>query len=237
MVFPVGARFSLVLIIVTFAFICWVELADEKSVNTLNKVPLVSQIINQRERVEHKARVTTLNHQIPDFSLLVASIFNSNDFEENNLKPYVRYYQNVIKAFPQMGEGYQILGFCYYQMKDYSQAKEYFLKASLLSQDSFYVYYNLGLSYFQLKEYDRAVAVLKQSVELRPEKTLQSIIRSKAYQQIFAKADLGGHLKQLKIKDHYRDAAALLRVSQQMQMNPRLLEAPINVKQLRPRVL
>lgn len=89
----------------------------------------------------------------PDYYFNRAKVYLVNKRYDEAVTDYIR----TIELNPKDYEAFNQIGYCYYNMQEYTQAEEYFLSAL----DINYMYtpacYNLGLVYENLKEYEKAV--------------------------------------------------------------------------------
>lgn len=149
----------------------------------LIKWPGAGFLINQREKIQHKARIITLNHAIPDFTSLV-NFLNSPNSADSIAQNYLSYYQTVLNIFPGLSDGYAVLGLLYFHMGDETRAIDNFKTAVRLNPNSFYAHYNLGLLYLKKAEYQPAADMLQKAISRDPKTVIESIYSSRIYVQL-----------------------------------------------------
>ncbi len=84
----------------------------------------------------------------------------------------IRYYKNIIALIPDSSIAHSLLGFCYYQAKEYDLAIESYKKAIALEDAYLGLHYNLGVIYFDIKDYPKAIQSFQKALETNPQKTL-----------------------------------------------------------------
>jgi len=149
--------------------------------------------------------VLSVNHQKVIFKVLDAFRRSERDtilcaqgqkpLEGFILRDTIRYYRNIIALIPDSSIARSILGFCYYQAKEYDHAIASYKKAIGFDSDYCALYFNLGSIYYELKDYPEAIFYFKKAMEVSPEKTLmyrgfvdpyakEDIQDSKTFQQV-----------------------------------------------------
>lgn len=178
----------------------------------LIKLPGVGFLINQREKIQHKAQVITLNYAIPDFTSLV-NFLNSPNESGQEAQNYLSYYQMVSNTFPDLPEGYAVLGLLYFYMGDETRAIENFKMAAKLNPNSFYAYYNLGLLYLIKAEYQEAADALKKAVGCDPKKVIENIYSSRIYVQLIGAMTKDQKKDVANLQDDYEAALKYLAIT------------------------
>ncbi len=84
----------------------------------------------------------------------------------------IRYYKNIAVLIPDSAIAHSLIGFCYYQAKDYDHAIKKYQKAIELDDEYFGLHYNLGIIYFRLKEYEQSIKHFKKTLKVNPNKEL-----------------------------------------------------------------
>ena len=149
----------------------------------LIKWPGVGFLINQREKALHKAQIITLNHSIPDFTSLVNFLHSSRQ-ADSVAREYLNYYQMVSNTFPDLADGYAVLGLLYFYMEDETRAIDHLQTAVKLNPNSFYAHYNLGLLYLKKARYQEAADALTKAMGCDPKKVIETIYSSRIYVQL-----------------------------------------------------
>ncbi len=160
-----------------------ISLSNASFTKKLIKWPGVGFLINQREKALHKAQIITLNHSIPDFISLI-NFFNSPSQVDSIARDYLSYYQMVTSTFPDLADGYAVLGLLYFYEEDETRAIDHLQTAVKLNPNFFYAYYNLGLLYLKNARYQEAADTLTKAVECDPRKVIEKIYSSRVYVQL-----------------------------------------------------
>jgi tetratricopeptide (TPR) repeat protein len=165
------------------------------------------------EKVAMKARIKTLNRQMPDFQYLAQIARAPGRFDPVRMKDYVRYYQRVVEYFPSMGEAWGMLGFCYhfYDGKT-QQAIEAYEKAIQCNPRFFWFYYNLGSLHYQQGDYAKAVRMLEAAIKQDFAQSAKFILSSQYIYRQTRNALSLNHPRDLKAQFQrgYEDALVLL---------------------------
>jgi len=115
-------------------------------------------------------------------TLLIA--YNSSNFEPNfelaHVYQILQEHEKMIdildelnKTFPDKSETYWLLGQMYYDLKNYSRAKEYFEKSEELAIGYNYEHYEcpykgLGMVYYELGKFNESQTYLEESLSIQP---------------------------------------------------------------------
>lgn len=99
----------------------------------------------------------------------------------DNSKKELNFYQQAIKADPNYAQAYYNIGNVYFDQKKYTQALEYFIKATKKSKKDPDFWYNLGLTAFIQKDYVVAVQALQALIAINPKDHEGLYLLSKIY--------------------------------------------------------
>ncbi len=80
-------------------------------------------------------------------------------------------WNDVISKYPQASIAYNNRGSYFFEIGEYKQAEEDFLRAIKLKPDYDRAYYNLGLLYAVKKDYDKAIENYNAAIKINPEYT------------------------------------------------------------------
>ena len=178
----------------------------------IQNIPLVKQLLRQRWDAKRQADIITLNHQLPEFAPWAKFILS--DKKDRDIVPYfMSYYKQVNRVFPQLADGYAMLGFCAFYVNKPAEALEYYQKAAQLNPRYFYFYYNMGLIYLQQARYEEAQQMFEQALRCDPKKTIENIYSSRVYVQIIGEVALADKNKIARLEEDYKAAAKYLAVS------------------------
>jgi tetratricopeptide (TPR) repeat protein len=83
--------------------------------------------------------------------------------------------KKACKIEPDNGAYLDSLGWAYYKMGDYKNAKKYLEKAVKLEKDP-EIYEHLGYLYFQLKDYEKSILYFSKVYEQTGKKEIQEMI-------------------------------------------------------------
>ena len=173
--------YSFVVCILSFFFI---SLNNDLLTGKLIKWPGVGFLVKQREKIQHKARIITLNYAIPDFTSLVNFLDSPQESGDSQAQSYLSYYQMVSNIFPDLPEGYAVLGLLYFYTGDETRAIDHLQTAVKLNPNSFYAHYNLGLLYLKKARYQEAADALTKAMGCDPKKVIETIYSSRIYVQL-----------------------------------------------------
>ncbi len=147
---------------------------------------LRTRLSKERQQLEFRAKVVTLNYDIPPFNDLLVFAKDPQNANNQNLSQYVRYYRKVTGLFPSMGDAYHFLGYCYYYLGQYQEAILSYQKAIELSPNLFWSYYNLGLILFKAGQFENAAPFFLKAVSFRPKEIVNEMVTSAAFRQIMS---------------------------------------------------
>ncbi len=88
------------------------------------------------------------------------------------LRDAIRYYRNIVALIPEVSLAHSLLGFCYYQAREYEKAITHYTKAVELDGEYLGLHYNLGVLYFQTGDYAKAIGQFQKVFEAPVAKTL-----------------------------------------------------------------
>ncbi len=116
--------------------------------------------------VELKARIKTLNRQMPDFEILGKVALNQVRYKEHLLDAYKRYYQRVVEYMPGVPEAWGLLGYVYHFDPDHlADAIDSYQKAIYLNPHFFWFYHNIGLLYYGQGNYEKAAGAFESALQ------------------------------------------------------------------------
>ncbi|OGX05391.1 MAG: hypothetical protein A2Z88_00710 [Omnitrophica WOR_2 bacterium GWA2_47_8] len=90
------------------------------------------------------------------------------------LNDALTYYREIVELFPDSASGQAAVGFCYYYLKDDTQAAHYYQKAVALQDNLFGFYYNLGVIHFRMGKLDEAKKYFRQAVAIPPQESIKA---------------------------------------------------------------
>ncbi|MCA9401642.1 MAG: hypothetical protein KC713_08440, partial [Candidatus Omnitrophica bacterium] len=155
----------------------------------LQQWPIIQQVVAQREEDLHRAKLTQLNHILPNFQTLITHLDapkGSSVHQDKVGSQYEQYYAHIIATFPQMSEAYAFLGYVHYANQKFDEARLDFEKGAGLNPLFFWHHYNLGVLSLKDEAYPQALKHFQNALRTNPQLTLKIMLSSKAYQQIFA---------------------------------------------------
>lgn len=158
----------------------------------LFKVPVFSALIKERNETYFRAKMTELNLKKPSPEYLVKFIFDVDRQSPGALNDYIKFYELVSKYFPDTGEAYGLIGYCYFYSGEYQKAKEFFIQANQLMPDHFWFIFNLVMVSLKMNNVEEAKVYLQSADQLNYnafEKTLQSISESIIYQDVLSRVE------------------------------------------------
>lgn len=153
---------------------------------TVDAGGLRTYLKKERRELQFRAKLVTLNHDIPPFDNLLLFAKNPEGSNKEDLSQYIQYYQKVVSLFPEMGEAYHILGYCYYYSGEYERSVSSYQKAIELKPELFWDYYNLGLILFKAGQFENAVPFFVKAVSFKPKEIMNQVVTSPAFRQIMA---------------------------------------------------
>jgi tetratricopeptide (TPR) repeat protein len=178
----------------------------------IKNIPVLSSFISEREKLERRAKVITLNHEIPEFEGLAQFIRNPNQ-QESSLESYLHYYSALTNMFPDLAEGHAVLGFCYFYSGKKDLAIEEYKRAVELKPSFFYFYYDLALIYLDRANYYAAHELFKKALGCDVKETLGTILSSKTFLQLMGAMNEGDKKKMLALQEDYKKASEYMAIS------------------------
>jgi tetratricopeptide (TPR) repeat protein len=154
------------------------------------KILFIKDIFLEKKDTESRSRAITLNYFLPAFKQLNEFVLTPEEGKKGVLADFERYYERVTENFPQIAEGFHLLGFCQYNLGKTKEAIASYQKAIEVNPQLFWAHYNLGIILFAQKEYDQAALHLEFARRLPINSLLNSIAPSKIYQQILSETSL-----------------------------------------------
>jgi glycosyltransferase involved in cell wall biosynthesis/Flp pilus assembly protein TadD len=89
-----------------------------------------------------------------------------NEFQANNVKKAISYWQEASKIDPNSAKIFSILGNAYKILNDLDSSTEHIEKAAQLEPDNFKYLYNLGLVFFEQNKFTEAKEILYKALEI-----------------------------------------------------------------------
>lgn len=143
----------------------------------------------------HKTAVRTVD-QLKDLSTTLYRFAKGDAaYKYVDVMLGVRYYKNIATLVPDPSPAYGVIGFCYYHMKDYSNAIKFYKKAVQGKKVFLGFYYNLGMAYYRRGKFKRAVESFQQALEADPLDTLVYPNMIFPSQPVITKAETGADIK------------------------------------------
>jgi tetratricopeptide (TPR) repeat protein len=183
-----------------------------KAKKHLKSIPILSSLITEREKLERRAKVITLNHEIPEFGGLVQ--FIEDPSQQSSLESYIQYYSALTNVFPDLAEGHAVLGFCYFYSAKKDSAIEEYKRAVELKPSFFYFYYDLALIYLDRANYYAAHELFKKALACDVKQTLGTILSSKTFLQLMGGMSEDEKKKMLGLQEDYRKASEYLVIAE-----------------------
>jgi tetratricopeptide (TPR) repeat protein len=149
-------------------------------------IPILKNIFQEKNDIENRSRAITLNYFLPPFKNLRQFILAPEQASKGDLVDFERYYERVTESFPQLAEGFHLLGFCQYNLGKTKEAIASYQKAIEVNPNLFGAHYSLGIILFNQKEYAKAVLHLEFARRLPIKIILNNIATSKIYQQVLS---------------------------------------------------
>jgi len=174
-------------------------------------LPPVKALVQQREKVQQKARAVTLNHFMPaSYDYLIALADGTAEPEENKFNQYVIYYKKVTEYLPNMPEAYALLGFCYDQLGRQALAIEHYQRALNLNPRIMHYYLNLAILFLEKGEVMTAKTLLEKSTQAALDDTLRFESTSRVYLPFFQEGEGFSSNVIQQARKNYRKAFRLL---------------------------
>ena len=155
-------------------------------------------------------QIVLLNTTRPDFHKLVDLDKEPQGVvSRRGLREYVDYFNLVSEAMPDNNEALFMLGYLYQITGDKTKAQGLLTKACQQNPPFFFTEFNLALVLFEQGNYAQSTEVLKKALLITPDVTLNRMMNSIVYRQIFASMDNKQDII-TGLRRAYRDAYVLL---------------------------
>jgi len=183
-------------------------------------LPPVKALVQQREKVQQKARAVTLNHFMPaSYEYLLGLADGTVEPEENKFNQYVIYYKKVTEYLPNMPEAYALLGFCYAQLGRQVLAIEHYQRALDLNPRVMHYYLNLGILFLEKGEVLTAKTLLEKGAQASLDDTLRFESTSRIYFPFIQEGEAFTQNVIQQARNNYRKTFRLLIVILSRQQN------------------
>jgi len=137
---------------------------------------IASQNVVQTFAVADIAALNNLQPQPTDY-ILELSIHQAAP-DKNKIHCYVDYYEHLLRVFPNLGDAYGMLGYCYHYLNDDPKAIGFLKMAIEHDPDYFWNYYNLAAIYLNESRYQEAFGSLQKALNVPPMASLKSMFTS-----------------------------------------------------------
>lgn len=175
------------------------------------------------DKVQTRARTTTLNQLIPSFAYLAQWKRGSGNIDKQKMKDYERYYKKVAEYIPGRADAYSMLGFCYYHLGERDKAIVSYQKAAVLNPHFFWPYYNMGMIFFKDGEYQESAEMFEKALRTDLKNALIFMRSSKIYQDIIREADYSYEALLARMQKGRRDSKLLMGLSLHYLNKPKVL--------------
>ncbi|MBF0522996.1 MAG: tetratricopeptide repeat protein [Candidatus Omnitrophica bacterium] len=125
---------------------------------------LVGSSINHK-----KVTIRILNHLRDSARYINQFVEKKAPFDEIIFREAVEYYQTLKVYKPQFPLQNNMLGFLYYQLKDYDKSAIFYKQAITENPDFFGLYYNLGIVYYKTGRWKEAGEMFSQALSVDPQ--------------------------------------------------------------------
>jgi len=106
--------------------------------------------------------------------------------DKSKMYCYVDYYKHLLEVFPNLGDAYGMLGYCYHYLNNDAEAIKFLRIATQQYPDYFWNYYNLAVIYINESRYQEASSILQTAMDLDPKSGLKAVFNSQmVYLPIF----------------------------------------------------
>lgn len=216
---------SFVFIILFFYLILAIRGDIPKARAPLMRLPFMLNLIVERDELQARSKLVTLNYYIPEFEYLADFIIRpQKQFDLPRLTGfggYLPYYQKAVETLPLEPHAHAMLGFCYYYKGDLSRALQEYQKAISLNPYFFWFHYNKGILLLKDKKYELAKESFQKALATNPDSVFRMILSSKIYQQIIfsSSANMSALLVE-RLKSGYADCYRLLTLTNRFLLNP-----------------
>jgi protein O-mannosyl-transferase len=117
--------------------------------------------------------------------VLLCGWYASIDIQRNSYwKDQLSLFTQMIKDVPQLGVGYQNLGYCYYDRGDIDNAVKYLSIAYTKNAINAKMMIGSASIFWEAKQYDKAIIVLNKKIQFEPGDPLSYIMLSKIYKEM-----------------------------------------------------
>jgi len=153
-------------------------------------VVAVMNVVDQYVDIRKSGQVNRMNRFKPRFVYLLKVATNQIEAEPKQIIRFIKYYELLLKNFPEQSGAYDYLGFCYYWIGDDDQAIANYQKALNRKPNSFWSAYNIGLIHYKNERYKEATEILKVALDIKLIDAFKVVRFSKVYQQVMRLIDV-----------------------------------------------
>jgi len=147
--------------------------------------PVLTYLVQEREKVQEKSKAVTLSYFLPPFSPFASFVESQKPLAGSHPGQCVRYYDKALNFYPHLIDAHAMLGLCHYYNGDIPASLLSYQKAVASNPHFFWNQYNLGVLYYKMGQYSASTEALKQAVSKSPEMAFKIINVSAVYKQIW----------------------------------------------------
>jgi tetratricopeptide (TPR) repeat protein len=117
--------------------------------------------------------------------VLLCAMYAAIDINRNTYwKDQLSLFNQMVKDAPQLGVGYQNLGYCYYDRGDIDKAVKYLSIAYTKNAINAKMMIGSASIFWEAKQYDKAIIVLNKKIQFEPGDPLSYIMLSRIYKEM-----------------------------------------------------
>jgi len=152
--------------------------------------------------------------------------------DRNKVRIYADYYEHLLKVFPNLGDAYGILGYCYHYLNDDTQAISSLKTAINEYPDYFWNYYDLAAIYINEARYQEASLLFQKALSLSPMTSIKRMFTSQFVYLPLLGTDIKGALQfsAKHLNDTYRSCFVLEQILLRSQRSQNTQEVFRNIK-------
>jgi hypothetical protein len=159
-----------------------------------------------------KAEFETLNKHIPASFKCLTVIQGGGQCSAAEADALKKYFKIITVVMPQRDDAWAMLGFMTAAEGRDAVAEKYFLRARALNPEFFWHGFNAALVQSRLGKNREAAALLRAAVELPPEATLNHVVESKIFLDVFRETGYPLSALVVSLQDGHRQAHGLMAV-------------------------
>jgi tetratricopeptide (TPR) repeat protein len=183
-------------------------------------------IVHAFENNYFKYKISAIERIVPEsFNILFVWEAQGSVGRPDQVIPYINFYEQIVKYFPEQTDAWNMLGLCYYWAGQDVRAIQSLQKAISIDPHFFWSNYNVGMLSYQNGQLAEAIPYFENAIKTNPDQNLRFVQDSRVvYRSLLNEIpELGNELRGRMIRGYQQAYEMLILISYRLQDFPAML--------------